>query len=164
MATHVRLERRYRLLPLEDVPVVVSEPWVTLEPFETAGAGAAQPLLRIPLQELREFVVSTESVPSSRLRAWTDIGCLCTHPLDAIQSFGTNDLLDVLREPDLLLQDGLREGRVRLASVRPLAKEELVCDDAEGPPVDRREVAAFGENFGGCADGKSDQLARLWTF
>lgn len=83
------------------------------------------------------------------------------HPFDAVQSFGADQFFHVLRELDLVLQDGLGQARVGLAAIRSLAKEELVSDHAEGPPVDGGEVAAFGEHFRSCAQwptGTWDQL------
>lgn len=73
------------------------------------------------------------------------------HPFDAVQAFGADQFFDVLRKLDLVLQDGLGQARIGLASVRSLAEEKLVSDDTEGPPVDGGEVAAFGEHFRSCA-------------
>jgi hypothetical protein len=73
-----------------------------------------------------------------------------THPLQQIQPLGTNNLLGVVGEFDVVLEDRLGQARVSFASVRSLAEQELVSDDAEGPPVDRGEVASFCEHFGSC--------------
>jgi hypothetical protein len=137
---------------------------MSLESFEAAGARTAQPLLRIALEELLAERVPYKARQYTNKVDWRPLGNAWTaHPFDAVQSFGANQFFDVLRKLDLVLQDGLGQARVGLAPVRSLAEEEFVSDDAEGPPVDGGEVAAFGEHFRSCARWQSRRLSLAHT-
>lgn len=49
------------------------------------------------------------------------------------------------------MQDRISERRIGAPAKGAFAKEELVCEDAEGPEIDGGGIAAFGKDLGGWA-------------
>ena len=71
-----------------------------------------------------------------------------THAFERLDASPAAPALSVLRETQRILSNAVREVAVRLAAERSTPKNELICADAERPPVDRVGITTLREDFG----------------